>query len=254
MAAAHVPVLHVLACTSRLLDRLCVAALHSLAEQAQLLVSARACLHCSKLAAVMHRQPAYEYLNTQQIASVALCRKHAKPCNVRAESFRQCSGVPLCCCLVCVCVQAMPGLLELCSFLDSKGIPRGLITRNVLRSVHFFHDHHLPLPPFVPAISRECQFPYKPSPDALLHICDSWGIPPSEVIMIGDSAKDDVVCGNRAGAVTILLDTEGRYANESQLQGECKPTATVTSLAAFLELLRSAFDLLPPAGLPQQQP
>jgi hypothetical protein len=29
--------------------------------------------------------------------------------------------------------------------------------------------------------------------------------------MVGDSAKDDVVCGNRAGGVTVLLDTEGRY-------------------------------------------
>lgn len=51
----------------------------------------------------------------------------------------------------------MPGLLELCALLDSCGVPRGLITRNVLSSVAFFHQHHLPLPPFVPAISRECQ-------------------------------------------------------------------------------------------------
>ena len=27
------------------------------------------------------------------------------------------------------------------------------------------------------------------------------------VIMVGDSAKDDVVSGNRAGAVTVLLDS-----------------------------------------------
>jgi hypothetical protein len=29
-------------------------------------------------------------------------------------------------------LQAMPGLLPLCAFLDQQGIPRGLITRNVL--------------------------------------------------------------------------------------------------------------------------
>jgi histidinol phosphatase-like enzyme len=55
------------------------------------------------------------------------------------------------------------------------------------------------------------QFPYKPSPEALIHICDTWGIPPASVIMVGDSAKDDIVCGNRAGGVTVLLDSEGRY-------------------------------------------
>lgn len=50
-------------------------------------------------------------------------------------------------------------------------------------------------------------FPYKPSPAALQHIAQQWGISASECIMVGDSAKDDVVCGNRAGAVTVLLDT-----------------------------------------------
>eukprot|EP00878_Enallax_costatus_P042431 GHUV01049790.1.p2 GENE.GHUV01049790.1~~GHUV01049790.1.p2 ORF type:complete len:167 (+),score=30.95 GHUV01049790.1:1169-1669(+) len=146
-------------------------------------------------------------------------------------------------------MQTMPGLVDLCTFLDSKGVPRGLITRNVLRSVHFFHQNHMPLPPFVPAISRECQFPYKPSPEALLHICETWGIVPSEVIMIGDSAKDDVVCGNRAGAVTILLDTEGRYNDPALFQGECKPTVIAKSLAEVHDLLQSTFELLPPQGL-----
>ncbi|KAF6250701.1 HAD-like domain-containing protein [Scenedesmus sp. NREL 46B-D3] len=105
-------------------------------------------------------------------------------------------------------MQAMPGLLELCSHLDEIGVPRGLITRNRVRrlwscpcSVHYFHEHHLLLPPFLPAISRECEFPYKPSPAALLHICATWGIAPEECIMVGDSAKDDVVCGNRCGVV-----------------------------------------------------
>jgi hypothetical protein len=53
--------------------------------------------------------------------------------------------------------------------------------------------------------------------------------------------------------VTVLLDTEGRYTDESQLTGECKPTAVVTSLTEFLGLLREQFELLPPAGLQQQE-
>jgi hypothetical protein len=44
---------------------------------------------------------------------------------------------------------------------------------------------------------------------ALLHICRTWGAPPSRVIMVGDSVKDDIVCGNRAGAVTVLVDLNG---------------------------------------------
>jgi phosphoglycolate phosphatase-like HAD superfamily hydrolase len=58
--------------------------------------------------------------------------------------------------------------------------------------VEYFHDNHftnLNLPRFEPAISRECAFPYKPSPAALLHVAASWGVAPSEVVMVGDSAK-----------------------------------------------------------------
>lgn len=44
---------------------------------------------------------------------------------------------------------------------------------------------------FFPALSREF-LPYKPDPAPLLHICSLWGVQPNEVIMIGDSLKDDV--------------------------------------------------------------
>ena len=44
----------------------------------------------------------------------------------------------------------------------------------------------------MPAVGRECGFMFKPSPEALLHMCQTWGIAAGECIMIGDSAKDDV--------------------------------------------------------------
>lgn len=44
---------------------------------------------------------------------------------------------------------------------------------------------------FAPALSREFR-PYKPDPAPLLHICSLWEVQPNEVIMIGDSLKDDV--------------------------------------------------------------
>lgn len=46
---------------------------------------------------------------------------------------------------------------------------------------------------FSPALSREFR-PYKPDPAPLLHICSSWGVQPNQVMMIGDSLKDDVSC------------------------------------------------------------
>ncbi|KAK3025661.1 hypothetical protein RJ639_041953 [Escallonia herrerae] len=43
---------------------------------------------------------------------------------------------------------------------------------------------------FYPALSREFR-PYKPDPAPLLHICTAWEVQPDEVMMIGDSLKDD---------------------------------------------------------------
>ena len=56
----------------------------------------------------------------------------------------------------------MPGALELCALLDSRRVPRALLTRNVNSSVEFFQRMHFhTLPPFVPALTREFHF-YKP--------------------------------------------------------------------------------------------
>eukprot|EP00897_Mesotaenium_endlicherianum_P009903 jgi/Mesen1/8941/ME000552S08446 len=118
----------------------------------------------------------------------------------------------------------------------------GLITRNVKTSVDYFHTQ-FGLPAFSPALSREFR-PYKPDPSPLLHICSTWGIPPHEVLMVGDSAKDDIICGRRAGAATILLDESDRYSQE-ELVGEQEPHFVVKSLKEMESLLRDNFDLLP---------
>ena len=96
-----------------------------------------------------------------------------------------------------------PGAMEVAATLDGMGIPRALVTRNAASSVEFFHDTVWTMAPFSPWLSREFK-PYKPAPDSLLHI------------MVGDSAKDDVVSGNAAGALTVLLDSgrTGKWAEE----------------------------------------
>ncbi|XP_008789474.1 haloacid dehalogenase-like hydrolase domain-containing protein At2g33255 isoform X2 [Phoenix dactylifera] len=138
-------------------------------------------------------------------------------------------------------LQIMPGATELCEYLDSKKI-RGLITRNIKAAVDLFHQRFGMK--FIPALSREF-LPYKPDPAPLLHICSTWGIRPSEVMMIGDSARDDVVCGNRAGAFTCLLDETGRYCSPESLSDDQKPDFKVSSLIEVHSLLETHFDLVP---------
>mmetsp|Transcript_44157 Transcript_44157/g.140539 ORF Transcript_44157/g.140539 Transcript_44157/m.140539 type:complete len:211 (-) Transcript_44157:309-941(-) len=132
----------------------------------------------------------------------------------------------------------MPGCEELCQFLERQGVPRGLITRNTSRGVDALHARSPHI--FSPALSREFR-PYKPDPAALLHICSVWGAHPSEVVMVGDSPKDDIVSGNRAGSATILLDTEDIW-SEGELQGELAPTFKVKSLPEVALVLEKHFE------------
>eukprot|EP00271_Cylindrocystis_brebissonii_P013664 TRINITY_DN33758_c0_g1_i1.p1 TRINITY_DN33758_c0_g1~~TRINITY_DN33758_c0_g1_i1.p1 ORF type:complete len:155 (-),score=19.03 TRINITY_DN33758_c0_g1_i1:209-643(-) len=138
-------------------------------------------------------------------------------------------------------MKVMPGALELCHWLDSRHIRRGLITRNVKKSVDHFHSR-FNVAPFSPALSREFR-PYKPDPGPLLHICRAWDVLPAEVLFIGDSPKDDVVCGNRAGAVTCLLDEDGRYDVATLLEEE-KPTFKISTLNEVHAIFDEHFDFI----------
>lgn len=136
----------------------------------------------------------------------------------------------------------MPGTDKVTELLDSKGIPRGLITRNVLDSVHHLHQKFFSHKPFDPALAR-CFTPFKPSPAGLLHICERWGIDPSESVMVGDSAKDDIVSGNAAGAMTILIDVERKY-DLAKLPADQQPDFHVFSMSEVLQILQERCQLL----------
>lgn len=144
-------------------------------------------------------------------------------------------------------MRIMPGAEHLCKLLDDAGIPRALVTRNVSSSVEFFHKTAFNLPPFFPSLSREWT-PYKPDPAALHHIADQWGVSPKELVMIGDSAKDDIVCGNRAGAISVLLDVQWQYKGleDPCLEGERRPDFLVNSLDEVASVLHEQLDLVAP--------
>lgn len=59
-----------------------------------------------------------------------------------------------------------------------------------------------------------------------------------------------VVAGNRAGTITILLDTLGLQLQGGLLKGELKPTHVVTSLSDIAELMQAQYDLQRPLQLP----
>ncbi|GKT60380.1 haloacid dehalogenase-like hydrolase [Colletotrichum tofieldiae] len=120
---------------------------------------------------------------------------------------------------------AQPGLADLMSYLDRRGVRKGICTRNFDAPVAHLLGKFLEGSLFEPIITRDFR-PPKPDPAGILHIARSWGLvkpvedeqepgidaaagtgaqgDASELIMVGDSI-DDMTAGRRAGAATVLL-------------------------------------------------
>lgn len=60
-----------------------------------------------------------------------------------------------------------------------------------------------------------------------------------------------IVCGNRAGALTILLDEHHRWDSAEALQGEERPHFLARSLPEVQAVLQQRVQLLPPPLPPQ---
>ncbi|KAF2194925.1 HAD-like protein [Zopfia rhizophila CBS 207.26] len=97
------------------------------------------------------------------------------------------------------------GLVELMGYLDSRGIKKGICTRNFDTPVAHLLTTFLPSSKFHPIITRDFR-PPKPDPAGILHIAKEWMHEDggNSLIMVGDSI-DDMTAGFRAGAATVLL-------------------------------------------------
>lgn len=142
------------------------------------------------------------------------------------------------------------GAAELGRWCAERGLPLGLVTRNNAAAVDYFHANvWSPLPLFSPALARDAGLAHKPNPAALLRCAEVWGVHPQSCVMIGDSPRDDVVAGRRAGMRTILLT--GEYTRDTtrdvDATGERTPCATAVTLADVPAILESLFTVVTPA-------
>lgn len=60
-----------------------------------------------------------------------------------------------------------------------------------------------------------------------------------------------IVCGNRAGAVTILLDEQRRWGSPKELPEEQRPHFIAASLREVQQVLQHELAMVPPAAPPQ---
>jgi HAD superfamily hydrolase (TIGR01549 family) len=98
-----------------------------------------------------------------------------------------------------------PGVAEFLARLDGLCVRRAVLSRNMRVAVDRVLERCGCV--FDPVLGRE-DAPYKPDPQGIWRICETWALPPSEVLMVGDYLYD-VEAGRNAGTRTALV-THGR--------------------------------------------
>ncbi len=146
----------------------------------------------------------------------------------REEAFRTLAAVEL-----DAARRSLPndGAEDLVHFLADKGVGRGIISRNGRASIEeaMKNFKRIGLGDFAVVLSRESSGRPKPNPDGVLKAAGAFGIPPAELMVVGDFLFD-IQAGNRAGAVTAFL-TNGAPVPEM----EARPDRVVRRLMDLVE-------------------
>lgn len=142
-------------------------------------------------------------------------------------------------------LQLQPGALALARWLHARAIPTAIVTRNSALTVSHLQRALLEpagVPPFSMAISRdEADVPPKPDPAALRTIAREWDVPCGpQLLMVGDSAKNDVAFGNAAGVATALVSASGRSVLEGASSAET-PDFCVETLEQLIPAIDCAY-------------
>jgi HAD superfamily hydrolase (TIGR01509 family) len=129
-----------------------------------------------------------------------------------------------------------PGLDKLVDYLDARGLPKAICTRNFDVPVRHLLDTFLATSVFQPVVTRDFK-PPKPDPAGILHIARSWGLADAAgLIMVGDSI-DDMTAGRRAGAATVLLANDVNR----KLGGHEHTDLVIQSLDELINVLEEGF-------------
>lgn len=128
--------------------------------------------------------------------------------------------------------QPRPGVLDFVTAIKKAGIPVGIVSNAIHEpflewAVEAAGMHGL----FDSILTSARAGYYKSRPEIYLQAAQELGVPPREVIHIGDSLRFDVAGAAAAGMRTVWLD----LGNEPP--GEVKPDLTVTSFDGLAQIL-----------------
>ena len=136
--------------------------------------------------------------------------------------------------------EAQPGLAPLMDYLDARGVPKAICTRNfeppVLHLLGKFLDGHV----FEPIVTRDFR-PPKPDPAGILHIARSWGF------LRSTSADDDDTADHAEVAAEQREEEEAekaeRVASASAVQTTATPLVREADASALIMVGDSIDDM-----------
>ena len=97
-----------------------------------------------------------------------------------------------------------PNVNDLFSWMESKSIKRGIITRNCREAVDLIIERH---DIDFGALITRMDAPPKPDPKAVLAACELLDVDPLHCVMVGDYMFD-IEAGKNVGCRTVFIETE----------------------------------------------
>ena len=133
------------------------------------------------------------------------------------------------------CATTEPGLRELLVSLRDSGLKLGLLSNTFIPSEIL--DRHIEqegLLDSLPVRVYSCDLPRrKPHGSAFTAVAEKMGLPPEELMFVGDSLKADIRGANRVGMVSVLKDPSGK-----KRHWRIKPDHRIRSMLELPNVLR----------------
>ena len=82
------------------------------------------------------------------------------------------------------------GILELLSYLKAQDIKTAVFSNKPHEFTQKSVDHFFPAEDFTQIVGAQKEIPKKPDPAGALRIAETFGLPPSEIVFLGDSDID----------------------------------------------------------------
>lgn len=138
--------------------------------------------------------------------------------------------------------EAQPGLAPLMDYLDARGVPKAICTRNfeqpVLHLLGKFLDGHV----FEPIVTRDFR-PPKPDPAGILHIARSWGLLRSTSADDEDTADHAEVAAEQREEEAAEEAERAASASASSAQTTAKPLVREADASALIMVGDSIDDM-----------